>query len=185
MTVMAPLARRTRWLGGTFRSTTHRSDDTVRTERGSLRAPSRFSCPAGASAFSGFGAPHGGKQTEHPAQAGRTRARGGTAMRIRTTTIAVAAGVLAGSMLFSQAAGARTTRPRTVHGTYASPVIGAAANGLAGCSQTDGFGCVVFATRATERHATISIKDQSGQPVYAQYGWNKQTPGSAGPGSFI
>ena len=106
-------------------------------------------------------------------------------MRIRTTTIAVAAGVLAGSMLFSQAAGARTTRPRTVHGTYASPVIGAAANGLAGCSQTDGFGCVVFATRATERHATISIKDQSGQPVYAQYGWNKQTPGSAGPGSFI
>ena len=107
-------------------------------------------------------------------------------MRIRTTTIAVAAGVLAGSMLFSQAAGARTTRPRTVHGTYASPVIGAAGFfGAAHCSQTDDFGCVVFHTRPTERHATISIKDQSGQPVYAQYGWNKQTPGSNTPGTFM
>jgi len=64
---------------------------------------------------------------------------------------------------------------RKAQGTYANPAVGLAGWGGGSCRQTDGFGCVEFRTKRIEDHITISIKDSSGQPVYASIAQDKST----------
>jgi len=97
---------------------------------------------------------------------------------MRKITIVAVAAALA-SMPLSQAGAA--TRARTAHANYATPAVGAFGQGAGACSQSNGYGCVVFFVRRTEHHVSLSIRDQSGRPVYATYGQDRQPAGGYGP----
>jgi hypothetical protein len=95
---------------------------------------------------------------------------------VRRLAIIIAIGCLTAAVGWSQSAGAKVhKRTRTASGAYATPAVGAAGRGGGQCSQSGGFGCVELSTRKSEHSVRISIKDQSGQPVYASVTQDKAT----------
>lgn len=97
-------------------------------------------------------------------------------MNIRKITVALFVLVVALSLASTHTAQAKTKkRSRTATGTYATPAIGAAGLGGGGCAQSGGTGCVEFATKKSDHTITITIADQSGQPVYASVSQDKAT----------
>lgn len=71
-------------------------------------------------------------------------------------------GLLALSIVYA----APALADRAAAGTYASPAIGVAGNGLANCAEQDAVGCVILAG-GPENQVSISIEDTSGQDVAA------------------
>jgi hypothetical protein len=84
---------------------------------------------------------------------------------------------LLASFPWAQAAQATTKKVHRATGTYASPAVGVSGNGGGSCSQTNGFGCVEFATRPTDRTVSLRVTDQSGAPVYATWGQDYNNDG--------
>ena len=101
-------------------------------------------------------------------------------MRRRIPVVVMLVGFLATVVAWSQVAEARATG-RTAVATYESPALGLLGQGGFGqCDGEDGVGCVLFFTRPNEHSVTVSIKDSSGQPVYAAVVQNKGNPGGYG-----
>lgn len=86
------------------------------------------------------------------------------------------AGLFAGSVATAEAKKSQRKRvERTFAGTYATPFVPA----NAGCSRTDGRGCVTVYTRSTESFFTARITDTHGLPVFVQVwedtdGWGNE-----------
>ena len=101
-------------------------------------------------------------------------------MRRRIPVVVVVAGILVSVAAWSKVAEARGAG-RTAVATYTSPALGVLGQGGFGqCDGEDGVGCVLFFTRPNEHHVTVSIKDSSGQPVYATVVQNKGSAGGYG-----
>jgi len=100
-------------------------------------------------------------------------------MRHRIPVVMLLIGVVVAGVAGSQVADAKTSG-RTATASYTSPAVGAFGQGFGQCDGENGVGCVLFFTRSTERHASVSITDMSGQPVYATVVQSKTNPGGYG-----
>jgi hypothetical protein len=93
-------------------------------------------------------------------------------MTLRRIALLAAACCVLGALVPGQAvAKVAKKHARVALGSYTAPGIGV--GGVGGglhCGQSGSAGCVQFSTKASERFATISIKDDSGNPVYATWG---------------
>ena len=100
-------------------------------------------------------------------------------MRRRAPVVVVLIGLIVAGVAWSQVAGAKGSG-RTATASYTAPAAGAFGQGFGQCDGENGVGCVLFFTRSTERHVTVSITDMSGQPVYATVVQSKTKPGGYG-----
>ena len=101
-------------------------------------------------------------------------------MTIRRAIVSLSVAALACSVMWSAAAQAKAVG-HTNKVTYSSPAIGLFGLGTGSCSGEDGLGCVQFNVNRSERHVSLKIKDQSGQPVYATYTQDNTQAGGYGP----
>ena len=73
-------------------------------------------------------------------------------------------GFIAGSVATTEAKRRPTRVERTFEGNYETPFV----PGRAGCSRTEGRGCVTVYTRSTESFFTAEVTDALGFPVFVQ-----------------
>ena len=73
-------------------------------------------------------------------------------------------GLITGSVATAESKKKPTPHARTFEGSYKTPFV----PGDAGCSRTEGRGCVTVYTRSTESFFTAEVTDMLGLPVFVQ-----------------